>query len=1324
MGKEPRTSVSNIAVLQDEKEDDGTDETNSVTNDPTNRSCENDSPMIPVIPHDEGDDLYETHVSVEPDVHEICEGDSTPIPSCARVSCDVIEKPESPVAAVVNSEKLMLLLFRFRMFLFFTKSLLMNILETVFKFGCDCLHVFKKFCLSCNEVFTGRLSCETCLSVTCEIDGKTIKLLLDTGSQVSVVCSKWYDKWRTVLPLERDSTRLRCVGGTYVAVNGMFTGKLSLGSSEWEVPWLVADIGSGSLGVEGILGMDVLAKMRAVLDLEKKELILPNVEVGCADVSARVVGTSVLESGKAMNVRVTSPEMLGVFEPSVELAEKCPGLLVARVVAEGNNDAVVIPVINVSAEDIKLSDGVKMGTWEPVREGQSAPEVDNPSGNLPECLHELLERSSVGLCDSERRELRECLRKYHSVFAQSDEDLGRTELVRHEIDTGEGRPIKQHPRRLPMMMRDVEQQEVNRMLSQNIIVPSSSPWASPTVMVKKKDGKIRFCVDYRKLNELSKKDAYPLPRIDDCIDNLDGAKYFCTLDLQSGYWQVMMDPKDQEKTAFCTRSGLYEFKVMPFGLTNAVATFERLMETVLRGLQWNECLVYLDDIIVFGATFEQTLERLMHVFDRLHQAGLKLKPTKCTLFAGEVNFLGHVISKDGVRTQSSKIEAVQEWPVPRNAKDVRSFLGLAGYYRRFIKNYAKIARPLHKLTSTQVKFSWDEECQNAFDTLKGALTSAPILGYPRQEGQMILDTDASGLAVGAVMSQLQDGKEVVLAYMSKSLTPAETNYCITRKEMLAVVTAVRTWRPYLLGREVILRTDNSAVAWAKRIKQPIGQMARWLQELGCLDLKEQHRPGRVHWNADALSRRSSVPCKQCHREDGSCSGQTAGSLSAALSAEDGVTLEPEWKTEELREEQMADSTIRPVLTALEGERRPAWSEVSGESEEVKALMAMWDRLVIRDGVLCRKFVEDDGESFYIQLVVPRIRVGRLLQMAHDDPLGGHFGFERTLKKLKAFYWIGMRKNVKEHCGKCELCMARKPKQKNIRAPMKVFLTCAPMERVTVDIMGPLDRSAAGNKYVLVVTDTFTKYTEAYALRNIEAKTVARKIVEEWICRFGAMRIIHSDQGRQFESRLFAEVCKLLGIRKTHTTPWRPKANGQVERFNRTLGTMLCIYAQEETKYWDKHLPFITSAYRAAKHEATGLTPNLMMFGREVMVPLSLVARNVGSQDPLRVLDADEYVQQLSGVFEKAYRFARDRLKKDVETRKRRYDVGTARVQFNVGQAVWLYDPTKVPGRSPKFQAPWKKGWRIKKKIDDIHYVIENYGRCRVIHADRLFPKQD
>ncbi|CAH8528218.1 unnamed protein product [Schistosoma turkestanicum] len=372
----------------------------------------------------------------------------------------------------------------------------------------------------------------------------------------------------------------------------------------------------------------------------------------------------------------------------------------------------------------------------------------------------------------DRRATVTVLRQFSSVFEENVSG-NRTNTVQHPIFTGDHMPVRQPPRRVPVHYRPQLDSMIKDMLDKKIIVPSSSPWASPIVLVKKKDSSLRLCIDYRRLNAITKRDSFPLPRIDSTLDALHGACWFSTLDLASGYWQVEVRPQDRKKTAFIVPNGLYEFQVMPFGLTNAPATFQRLMQTVLQDIVPHKCLIYLDDIIVHGSTPEQHNANLKAVLQRLRQHNLKVKPSKCRLLQKEVVFLGHRITPDGVCTDNEKTRAIVTWPQPKTPEDVRSFLGLASYYRRFVRDFASLAAPLHRLTHKGRKFLWTNECQQAFDILKARLTSPPTLAFPDTSadgGQFILDTDASFSAIGAVLSQVaRDGQERVIAYVSRRL---------------------------------------------------------------------------------------------------------------------------------------------------------------------------------------------------------------------------------------------------------------------------------------------------------------------------------------------------------------------------------------------------------------------------------------------------------------------------------------------------------------------------------------------------------------------------
>ncbi len=440
---------------------------------------------------------------------------------------------------------------------------------------------------------------------------------------------------------------------------------------------------------------------------------------------------------------------------------------------------------------------VKVGTVKPTL-SQGVPETPVTTADVEafqerkQQLRQALRLDESNLTPTQYKQMEAFLLEHTDLFALSPMELGCTDRATHSIDTGTHPPVHQHARRTPFALRHRIDEMVQQMIEQGVIQPSQSPWASPVVLVEKKDGSLRFCIDYRRLNAITKMDVFPLPRIDDTLDLLAHSRYFTTLDLASGYWQVPMDPESREKTAFTTHSGLYEFTVMPFGLCNAPATFQRLIETVLAGLTRSACMAYIDDILVIGKTYDEHLENLELVLDRLRKAGLKLKPGKCDFGKGEVTYLGYVVSRNGLAPDPRKVTAIQEFPQPIDLKSLRSFLGLASYYRRFIPQFSVVASPLHALTRKEMSFVWDAVCEKAFSRLKDLWTSAPVLAFPDFSQDFLLETDASGLGLGAVLAQKQeDGSTRPVAFASRTLQAHERNYGATELEALGVVWAVK-----------------------------------------------------------------------------------------------------------------------------------------------------------------------------------------------------------------------------------------------------------------------------------------------------------------------------------------------------------------------------------------------------------------------------------------------------------------------------------------------------------------------------------------------------
>ena len=729
--------------------------------------------------------------------------------------------------------------------------------------------------------------------------------------------------------------------------------------------------------------------------------------------------------------------------------------------------------------------------------------------------------------------------------------------------------------------------------------------------------------------------------------------------------EVEIDANDRPKTAFCTTEGLFQFRVMPLGLCNAPATFQRLMDLVLSGLQWSRCLVYLDDIIVLGRSFEEHLANLQAVFDRLREAGLKLKPSKCAFLQSEVQYLGHKITRKGVAPDPNKIEKVASWPTPISTREVQCFLGFASYYRRFIQDFAQIAKPLHRLTERGATFKWSSECQSAFEELRRRLTSAPVLAYPDFTRPFILDTDASDVGLGAVLSQADaEGRERVIAYGSRLLTKSERRYCVTRRELLAVVTFSQQFRSYLLGRRFLLRTDHGSLTWLRNFREPEGQLARWLEKLQELDFNVVHRRGQKHTNADSLSR---LPCRQCGRQDEGLPTPTTTSA---------VAVEPKHDAHitRLREAQLTDPDLQPLLQGKEEDRKPDEGEMRTESRTSRRMLQIWDQLLVCDGVLYRHFKTPDGNKTSLQMVVPQDLRREVLVDLHEGTMGGHLGVEKTLSKLKErFYWPGYHTDVQNWCRNCPVCTSRKNLAPKARAPLTSIKTGYPLQMVAMDILGPFPESPTGNKYILVVADYFTRWSEAYPIPNQEATTVARKLTDEFFFRYSIPEQLHSDQGRNFECQVIGEVCKLLGVDKTRTTPYHPQSDGLVECFNRTLLDMLATASQEQPFDWEDHLRQLCMAYNSSVHPTTGYTPFYLMYGRQARMPIDVMYGTPSAQPE----ELSEYAANLRQSLENAYRRVRDHMAQRLDRQTELYNRRAHGEPFKEGDLVWLHS-TAVP----------------------------------------------
>ena len=1156
--------------------------------------------------------------------------------------------------------------------------------------------------------------------VEASVNGVIVQFLVDSGASVTLIRKDVWERVNAFRPPALSpwtGPNLVGVDGSPLAVCGQTKISLTLKERNFETEVLVVN----SLTTEAILGLNFLQQSNALIDLAKKQLLFKGHSVSVSLQSPHKTESDALPSVRVVEtIRLPPRSEIIVMAETVNavdgrnyLAEtkggSRPAALVARALVESKQSKVPTKLLNPRDTPTTIKAGTEVATLVPVNFPSSsviASTVEATTKDIEHELQRLADEQGSHLTGAQKVQFFGLLSRYADIFATSNHDLGRTDKLEHRIFTGDASPRRQRVRRIPPSRRKEVQELLTGMLKNKVIQPSNSPWASPVVLVRKKDGSLRFCVDYRKLNEVTRKDAYPLPRIDDTLNTLAGSQWFTTLDLISGYWQVQVAKSDKEKTAFCTTEGLYEFNVMPFGLCNAPATFQRLMDLVLAGLQWSDCLVYLDDVIIMGRSFEEHLTNLQAVFERLRQAGLKLKPKKCVFFQRKVSYLGHVVSQDGVSADPKKIEKVANWPVPQSSKDVQRFVGFASYYRKFVKDFAEIARPLHKLTERGAAFLWTGDCQRAFEKLRQALITAPVLAFPDYNKPFILDTDASDTGIGAVLSQLDaKGRERVIAYASRTLSKPERQYCVTRRELLAVVYFVRQFKLFLAGQSFTLRTDHGALTWLMNFKDPEGQTARWLESLQQYNFKIVHRQGRLHTNADALSR---LPCSQCKRE-------THFSKETSTVAVVGVS-----SIQDLRKQQLEDGLIGKVLRAKEKDIKPSERDIKAMSPQARRLFQLWNQLQVSRGCLYRQYIHPLDGHHTLQLVVPASLRDSILRDLHEGVMGGHLGEEKTMNRVKErFYWPGYNKDVVDWVNTCGRCTVRKAPVPKNRAPLQSIKVGAPMQLVAVDILGPLPKTKSGNSYVLTVGDYFTRWMEAYPLPNQEAHTIAKKLIDEFFLRFSPPEQIHSDQGRQFESRIIAEVCELLGIDKTRTSPYHPQSDGLIERFNRTLLGMLAKVVDNNPDDWEDHLKPVCMAYNSSVQPTTGYSPFFLMFGRQVRMPIDVMYGR-----PCEHLTPQHHVAQLRRRLEKAFSSVRERMGHQLDRQKELYNKKVHGKPYSEGDLVWLCSSVVRKDRGRKLHLPWTGPYKIIRRISEVTYRIQHVSsrkRRLIVHFDRLKP---
>ena len=957
----------------------------------------------------------------------------------------------------------------------------------------------------------------------------------------------------------------------------------------------------------------------SVIKIQKRGASIPTMEKTKESVTPEPSTTTKVRTSKRIilkphsecNVEVTTA-LNGtlLLVPRPELYDKYRLVMANGLVCTKPNVPFIIRVANMSDSPRTLTKNQVLGVAEPapatvlditfpdstiIKSTTTGPESQDPAKPTDSKTEPTVDNIDLShVQPTLQSDVRQLLKKYEKLF---DGTLGEINTTKHRIQLkNDALPVHAQPYRAGPSAREFEHLEVNKMLEHNVIEPAQSEWASPVVIAPKKDGSLRFCVDYRKLNDLTIKDSYPLPRMDECLDTLGNAKVFTTLDANSGYWQVPVAEDDRPKTAFTCHAGCFQFRRMPFGLCNAPATFQRTVDIILSQYRWQSCLVYIDDVIIFSPDPQSHLRHVDEVLSALQRAGVTLKLRKCKFFSDSVDYLGHVVTPGKLHIATTNTKAVEGFKLPRTQTELKSFLGLCNVYRRFVPNFARTAAPLQRLLRKGEPFDlppMDDDQMKAFNLLKAALSSPPVLRLPQDDLKYSVDTDACDYQIGcALMQTYSDGTRHPIGFWSRSLSPAERNYSVTEKECLAVVWSLQILRPYLERNHFEVYTDHQPLRWLLSLSDASGRLARWRLLLQEMDFTIQYKKGIKNTIADAISRlptfgettvapETDVPCFLIETSTPVDEGSGGTAPRAGLSSILDTTVCPEQVfqstqeaitqsitqvnredyafEEELDYEDNTDHVTARATEVLDVEHsnlEPLTVEElvnnqanDKECEQIKKKICSKKKTIYTEderGLIVRVAPIDNA----VQIYVPKTLRPRLLLLAHYPRLAGHPGGTRMFQTLRrTFYWPSMAMDVFNTVRQCSSCAKERLSLRRHSRFLKLFPAERPLEYVAIDILGPLPRTQSGNKYLLVITDRYSKYVRTVPLRNITAWNIAKALCDHWAFVFGPPKYLLSDNGGQFIAKFFQSVCNVLGTRNLFTTAYHPQTNGQTERFN-------------------------------------------------------------------------------------------------------------------------------------------------------------------------------
>ena len=1224
------------------------------------------------------------------------------------------------------------------------------------------------------------------------LQGIPLKCLWDTGSQISVISRKLLNKYwpgrklHSMVEFLGRKLGVSTANNTELPVEGIVLLDFLIGDISFTVPFLVTKEDLSNTIIGSNIMKHLILKCIEAGSLPSLKKLLPtipaeNIELLIAAIKAETQQPEILGQVKlSENIVIPAHHMVHTRgKTRVQLgAEECDVLFspAAEFLGEqdliiyetteklkgGKSQFVTVVVSNPTSHELHLKKGTVVGSVSDVNTIIQFP--------AKERKQEVVQSNSVGvdyasdedtveekpwyenldlseLSEEEAEEALEMLLEEHEVFSKSKNDIGHVPDFQIPINLTDNTPVSESYRSIPRPLYDDVKNHINNLLAHGWVRKSSSSYASPMVCARKKDGSLRLCIDFRRLNAKTIPFKQPIPRVQDILDGLKGQVWFSTLDMSQAYHQGEITEECRKFTAFSTPWSLLEWVRIPYGLSNAPPYFQQFINETLQDLKDRICVAFLDDILIFGKTFKEHKRNVRTVIQCLKKKGIKLNPKKCYFFKKEVRYLGRLISKDGYRPDPENTAALDAClKTPRTIGNLRSLLGFLGYYRDFVMDFSRKMKPVYELLKVEEApkdkralsrkvIKWLPEHQKIVEEVVTCLKSPEVIAFPDFNQEFFIHCDASNSGLGGVLYQQQEEKLRVISYASRTLSPAELNYNLHsgKLEFLALKWCVtEKFKDYLhYGPRFTVFTDNNPLTYVQSTAKLNAAGLRWVSQLADYQFDIKYRPGKQNIDADYLSRHPVGAFEQRLKEEneviraedvGVIFSEAArkdrlvvgsNSLDLKLFATD-VTTPPEnvprITREQLSREQMADEIISPIMNAML-ENRPVGSV---DSRESKLLAKQRGKLSVEDGVLYRR------TATHKQIVLPKILRAVVFRELHNNM--GHLGSERVWELAKKrFYWPYMRRDIDLYVRKQCRCLISKTPNVADRAPLVPISSSRPFELISMDLVG-LDPCKGGFTQVLVVCDHFTRFTQFYPMKNKSAKSAAEHVFNKFILQYGLPERIHHDQGTEFENRLFHRLQQLMGIASSRTTPYHPQGDGQVERMNRTLINLLKCLDEQEKGDWAKHLGKLAFSYNTTTHKSTGFSPFFLLMGREPVLPVDWVfGIDVEAKASYANKTYTKFVEDWTTSMQQALDIARKNSTKSGEYNKEYYDRKLKGTQIVVGDKVLCRNREK--GGTGKLRSHWEnKVYNVVDIQPDIPVLTvqdENGGKQKRIHRNNV-----